>query len=104
MTQKQIDDIRARCDDILERYEGFNGWKTVSALVEDVRMLLADNGHLTARVEAVEAERDAAVEDLQIMANGVPCNVCKNQNKVPCTNNYSVEKCWEWRGSEAAHE
>ena len=72
---------------------------------------------LTARAEAAEAERDAAVEDLKTMALAMResdelevgcCFACKfdasnNDNMEPWNEcpGFNTDNCFEWRGPQA---
>ena len=41
----------------------------------------------------------AAVNDLNRMADGTPCTVCRHKSRVPCTTSQHAD-CFEWRGSQ----
>lgn len=66
---------------------------SVNAGASAIKQLKAEN-------ERLRAERDAAKKDLQIMADGVPCDVCMYRESTPCTELLNG-KCFKWRGSEA---
>jgi hypothetical protein len=41
----------------------------------------------------------AAVNDLNRMADGTPCTVCRHKSRVPCTTSQHAD-CFEWRGPQ----
>ena len=42
---------------------------------------------------------EAAVNDLNRMADGTPCTVCRHKSRVPCTTSQHAD-CFEWRGPQ----
>lgn len=64
----------------------------------------AEIGRLRAELSRVTAERDAAVEDMKLMANGgCDCDVCKYAVKSPCGRGMTPD-CFEWRGPRDAEK
>jgi len=74
---------------------------------QDIPALIAENKRLSAEVESVKRERDAAIADLldHIMSEGYGCKYCKHDNS---GESYECANCdrycdrlydqWEWRG------
>ena len=81
----------------LTRYTEIDEILNQLAAYEDTSLSPADIADLTARAEAAEAERDAAVEDLNHLTYAGPrCEICKHyldENCITCE--------FEWRGPEA---
>lgn len=72
-----------------------------------------DKDELTARAEAAEAERDAAVEDLKLALIDEtldPCHCCEYGRTNHCTHpdgptcGETGGKNWQWRGQRAGKE
>ncbi|MEA5016136.1 MAG: hypothetical protein VB099_16415 [Candidatus Limiplasma sp.] len=60
-------------------------------------------------IRALLVEYTAAVKDLQTMADGNSCDVCKHAEQPNCENrlhytNIREESCFEWRGPEPGGE
>ena len=73
-----------------------------SIVINDIPYLLAELDRLQARAEAAEAERDAAIADMQIIVESASeCNVCKHRvGASGCPLRYKGCK-FEWRGQQA---
>lgn len=90
-----------RLEEIRQRHENLPPWEDDS---EDVRYLLSEVDRLNARAEAAEAERDAAIEDINTCMAQLgkihghwPCKICvKDGRCVICKP--------EWRGQQAGRE
>ena len=86
-----------------------DSWERLAAY-EDTGLSPADIATLTARAEAAEAERDAAVEDLKLALIDEtldPCHCCEYGRTNHCTHpdgptcGETDGKNWQWRGPQA---
>ena len=81
-----------------------DSWERLAAY-EDTGLSPADIPALTARAEAAEAERDAAVEDLKRFSACCQCNAnidgsCCDMFDGTAENKYFCSN-WQWRGQQA---
>lgn len=101
-----------------EEYEELSNEPAFSKMVKEWKayrstgLSPADIPALTARAEAAEAERDAAVEDLKqhILWNGTACTYCRYCEEAesalsPCDTCEDIPDTkmptnWEWRGQQ----
>jgi len=92
----------------LTRYTEIDEILNQLAAYEDTGLSPADIATLTARAEAAEAERDAAVEDLKRFSACCQCNAnidgsCCDMFDGTAENKYFCSN-WQWRGPQAGRE
>ena len=109
MTQEQLTKIRERCDAPCPPYSNNlvfmeNGRSDVRALLDYIEQLQAENdGLYTKNIglgmenNALLAERDAAVADLEKISLHKNCVICGDTD---CPHKYSINGCvnFKWRG------
>lgn len=90
----------------LQNWDGIKPDREIDCAIEGLKALQAENERLKDELEKVEAERDAAVNDLNILRkrSGWKCYACfydDHYDRGVCAGcGYNNDNNWQWRGQK----
>lgn len=90
----------------LQNWDGIKPDREIDCAIEGLKALQAENDNLHDELEKVEAERDAAVNDLNILRkrSGWKCYACfydDHYDRGVCAGcGYNNDNNWQWRGQK----